>query len=362
MIELKSPVASAPQPRRKKLLDFWSGGYVILLAILLPLGIVGWHVGTVLLSGNARYLVGDGENVDSYGFDLSNLRADRELFVASGMSKDGLPLLKTPEYVGVADVAEWPRKHRAKLLVTHDRVLGVTINGESRAYPLEKLAWHQVVNDVLGGKPILVTYDPLCDSAAVFDRTFGGSIREFGFSGILLNSNLVMYDRHTNPADESLWCQLQMRAIAGPAAATGERLGLLPSKVLHWEDWRAAHPQTSILKPVVELAGVYKRTYNAYWGSDLLRFPVSPLPPASKDMNIKTPMLIIQDGDSYRALAYPEIARNGTNGAWTTLVGNRELTLRYANNPPVVWIDGMEGLPPSLTAFRFAWHALGQAP
>ena len=107
-----------------------------------------------------------------------------------------------------------------RFLVPGDLVIGLSLHGEARAYPLEILALHEVCNDTLGGEPILVTYQPLCDSAVVFERRVDGHTREFGVSGLLYNSNLLMYDRHPEqPQDESLWSQLQFRALAGPAAA-----------------------------------------------------------------------------------------------------------------------------------------------
>ena len=107
--------------------------------------------------------------------------------------------------------------------------------GIARAYPLRLLNWHEVINDTLGGQPVAITYSPLCDSSVGFRRMVADKVQEFGVSGLLLNSNLIMYNRQSGAADESLWSQLQCRAIAGPAAASQQTLEVLPIAVVSWQ-------------------------------------------------------------------------------------------------------------------------------
>ena len=189
---------------------------------------------------------------------------------------------------------------RGKYLVPDDLVIGVVISGVPRAYPTRVMNWHEVANDTLGGRPIAVTWHPLCGSSVVFDRRVAGETLTFGQSGLLTNSNLLLYDRRDDAADESLWSQLQARAVAGPAAGSvagpaagsvagpaadsagvrGDSLIVLPHVLTSWSRWRAAYPQTTVPLPDPSRRKSYaRRPYGSYEGSDLLRFPVAPLPP-----------------------------------------------------------------------------------
>ena len=103
-----------------------------------------------------------------------------------------------------------------------------------RAYPLRVLVWHEVVNDTVSGLPILVTYNPLSEGIAVFDRRVAGRTLSFGVSGLLYQSNLLMYDRDGTRGAESLWSQLQARAVSGPAAGAGQTLELVPFALARW--------------------------------------------------------------------------------------------------------------------------------
>ncbi len=123
-----------------------------------------------------------------------------------------------------------------------DRVIGVERDGEARAYPLRVLNWHEIVNDDFGG-PLLVTFCPLCDSGVTAVRTVGDEQTTFGVSGLLWNSDLVMYDAAT----DSRWSQIAATAIRG--ARTGHRLELVPSEITTLGDWRTAHPDTQVLLP-----------------------------------------------------------------------------------------------------------------
>jgi len=125
-------------------------------------------------------------------FDLRNLTIPMDQLLHGGPPKDGIPALTEPKTVRVA---------RADFLLPDDRIVAVTKNDESRAYPIRLLNWHEIVNDTLGGVPIAVVYCPLCDSVTVVDRRMDGAALEFGVSGMLYQSNVLMYDRTHN----ALW-------------------------------------------------------------------------------------------------------------------------------------------------------------
>jgi hypothetical protein len=149
-------------------------------------------------------------------------------------------------------------------------VLGLDINGDVRVYPLDILVWHEIVNDVVGGEPVAVTYCPLCFTRQVFARTIDGQAVEFGTSGKLYNSNLVMYDR----ASESLWSQSLGQAIAGENA--GKKLERIPFDVAFWKDWKALYPESKVLSQDTGFSRPYGADpYGDYYTSPDILFPIS---------------------------------------------------------------------------------------
>ncbi len=230
-------------------------------------------------------LPGDGVHIETYGFDLSNLTVPRRLVVAGGFSKDAVHALTMPAALSVEQMWEinsrLRRMHKGKYIVDTDRVIGVTLNGESRAYPIRFMFWHEVINDTLGGVPIAVTYHGLCDSAVVFDRRAGGETLEFGVSGLLYNSNQLLYDRRAEPRDESLWSQLLFKPIAGPAVERGAELTPVQMTVNTWGKWLADHPDTTILQGVNNYFDSHykKQPFARYWREKKIIFPVEPVAP-----------------------------------------------------------------------------------
>lgn len=145
-----------------------------------------------------------------------------------GPPPDGIPPIDHPRYVSIAAAA--------RFLAPREPVIAVSIGGRARAYPLEILTWHEIVNDTLAGVPITVTYCPLCNSAIAFERHAAGRTLTFGTTGNLRNSDLVMWDRQT----QSWWQQFSGQAIVG--SLTGTRLRELDSQTLSFADYRARYP------------------------------------------------------------------------------------------------------------------------
>ena len=150
----------------------------------------------------------------------------------SGLPPDALPSLDEPPFVRARSV--W-------FLQDREPVIALEIDGDARAYPLQILMWHEIANDVVGGVPVAVTYCPLCNSAVVYERTVDDLILEFGVSGRLLNSSLVMYDRQTG----TLWSHYTGGGVVGDL--TGIELATHPVSIVAWADWRAAHPNGLVL-------------------------------------------------------------------------------------------------------------------
>jgi len=338
-----------------------SGGWVVVAAVALAAIAFAFHARD-LVRQRARP-VGDGRRVESYGFTLTPCRVPRDLIVASGMAKDALKALADPPTwtPAQADAATTPR---SKFLVAADRVIGVVLGGRARAYPLRMLVWHEVVNDTVGGVPVAVTYNPLCDSAVAFRRDVRGQRPTFGFSGLVYESNLLMYDRQPGARGESLWSQLGFRAVAGPAAADGAELAVLPISVEPWSDWRREHPDTTILAPDPAMAEKYASDpYTNYFGSDELRFPVRPLPsPAA--WPLKTPVVAIGGPQGWTAFPFPALASEG--GSLTSPPAPSAalaFALTYHARGPAVAVAA-DALPPGsgvVYASYFAWYAMHSA-
>ena len=170
---------------------------------------------------------------------------------SGGPGPDGIPAIDAPRFQR-ADHVSW--------LNDREPVLSLELKGETRAYPVQILLWHEIVNDTVAGIPVAVSYCPLCNSALAFDRRLGERVLDFGVSGLLDNSNLVMFDRQTR----SLWPQLAGRAVGG--VLTGKELAAFPLQTVSWADWRRAHPRAWVLSR----ATGHRRSYgtNPYPGYD----------------------------------------------------------------------------------------------
>lgn len=197
---------------------------------------------------------------EQFSTDFSKHSVDYSLLLSGGPDKDGIPALSNPEFTTLDDAS------------FDDEVLGilVSIGDEKRFYPYSILVWHEIVNDTIDDTHFAVTFCPLCGSAIVFDRNINGTIVEFGVSGMLFESNMVMYDRVT----ESLWSQARGESIAGDY--TGTRLDLVSMQLLSFEELQQKHPDAKVLSKKTG----YFRNYNFYPYGDYdesgeLFFPVS---------------------------------------------------------------------------------------
>lgn len=178
---------------------------------------------------------------------------DLTQIISGGPPPDGIPPIDVPRFLPISENLEF--------LPANEPVVALEINGDARAYPIRALVWHEIVNDVVGGIPVTVTYCPLCNSAATYDRRINGAETTFGTSGLLFASALVMYDRAT----ESLWTHFDGEAVVG--VLTGARLEEYPSPLLSWGDFRSAYPTGQVLD--FEASG-FDRDYgrNPYRGYD----------------------------------------------------------------------------------------------
>jgi len=155
--------------------------------------------------------------------------------ISGGPPKDGIPPIDDPVFQSVIEAA--------KTLSASEPVIALVINGKAKAYALSVLIWHKIVNDEVGGAPVTVTYCPLCNAAIVFDRRVGEQVLDFGTTGKLRKSDLVMWDRQT----ESWWQQFLGEAIVGEM--TGTQLKIIPSRMESFERFQCRRPDGMVLKP-----------------------------------------------------------------------------------------------------------------
>lgn len=214
-----------------------------------------------------------------------------ENVVAGCPGKDCIPSIDDPKFVE-ADEADW--------LEPDERVIGVEIENESKAYPLRILSAHEIVNDKIGGEPVIVTYCPLCRSGLTYSREVNGKVLEFGVSGKLRNANLVMYDRQT----ETYWSQIKGKAIVGPMVP--EKLNLKFSSITEWEEWKEAYPDTKVLS---RETGIYppnrydNRLYQGYKDSERVGFGVN-----NVDDRLKSKKIVYGINLGNKSIAYTEEA------------------------------------------------------
>lgn len=188
--------------------------------------------------------------------DFSKMSVPVHEVLSGGPPRDGIPSIDNPKFRPISEETD---------VAGREPVIWLEVNGEARAYPLRILTWHEIVNDTIGGVPVAVTYCPLCNASIVFDRRVDGETLEFGTTGKLRNSDLIMYDRQT----DSWWQQFTGESIAG--SHLGNKLKLLPSRVTSLDQFRQANRDAQVLVPNNRLMRDYGR--NPYAGYDSASAP-----------------------------------------------------------------------------------------
>jgi len=180
-----------------------------------------------------------------------------------GPGKDGIPSIDNPKFISTSNADEF--------LDSESEGLGISIDGKQRFYPYQILVFHEIVNDTFQNTPIAVTYCPLCKTGIVFERTLDGQPIEFGVSGKLYQSNLLMYNRGPDGEKESYWSQVKGEAVVGPR--TGEALEIVSSTPVKYGDWKQQHPKTEVLSRDTGHRRSYGRNpYEGYFNSEQVRF------------------------------------------------------------------------------------------
>jgi len=226
--------------------------------------------------------------------DFSRTTIDFATVMSGGPPKDGIPPIDDPVFLPVAEAAG---------LDDQEPVMAVVINGMARAYPLRIMIWHEIVNDTLAGRPIAVTYCPLCNAAIVFDRTIAGAETTFGTTGKLRNSDLVMYDRTT----ESWWQQFTGEAITG--SRTGTRLQVIPSRLESWQSFGDRHPDGEVLVP--NNPGLRDYGRNPYAGYDSSAVPFLYRGPMPEGITPLSYVVVVREGPEPLAISLDKLRSQG---------------------------------------------------
>jgi hypothetical protein len=273
------------------------------------------------------------------GFDLSNATIPHNELLQGGPPRDGIPSIDAPRFIKPSDV---------DFLREEDRVLSVKIDKEVRAYPLRILAWHEIVNDQIGEHAIAVTYCPLARTAMVFDRHINGTKLSFGVSGLLYQSDLVMYDRET----DSLWPQISMKAVSG--ANSGASLRWLPSENTTWRVWRDAYPDGKVLSTQTGFSRDYSgQAYGSYERSGETMFPVRW---SRRELSKKSWVIGIIINDQAKAYALDELKKE--KRVQDNVAGQQiEIVYDLAKESAEVTDKQTGKAIPNAMAYWFAWQA-----
>jgi len=270
------------------------------------------------------------------GFDVSNASVPAGEILSGGPLRDGIPAIDHPQFVAA---------RQAGFLNDDDRVLGLFHHGIARAYPIRILNWHEIVNDEYPGEPVIISFCPLCGTGTAFTAV-QSKAKRFGVSGLLYNSDLLLYDRET----ESLWSQILARAISGPLR--GETLTQLPVEHTAWLDWRKRYPGTTVLSTDTGHRRDYRRSpYAGYETSEGLYFPVSRLDPR---YHPKEQVIGVEINGRFKVYPFSELAR--TRGEVADEIQGKKIMIYFdkAHRSARI-VDSSRELIPSMTGFWFAW-------
>lgn len=278
------------------------------------------------------------------GFDLSNALIPVDEILSGGPPRDGIPSIDSPKFEPAGSDLPW---RDGDLLMTYDQ-------GQARyAFPIGILNWHEIVNHESDGKPVLISFCPLCGTGMAFDPEVNGRHLTFGVSGLLYNSDLLMYDHQT----ESLWSQIEGRAISGPLAGT--ELDQVAVRHELWQTWRGrVGDQGQVLSTDTGFRRNYRQSpYGDYDHSERLYFPVSS---TSREYHSKTWVLGWTHNGESKAWPFPELASHLGDAGKRVLqdeIGGKTVSVHYDPEAPSAELRDEAGeLLPGTRAFWFAWY------
>ncbi len=275
------------------------------------------------------------------GFDLTGSLIDSNLILAGGPTKDGIPAIDNPTFIA---------PQQALYLQPEDRILGIQLNGISKAYPIAILNWHEIVNDQIKGSQFSITYCPLCGTGVAFSAKVEGKTLNFGVSGLLYNSDVLLYDRQT----QSLWSQIKAMAISGELR--GQKLSKLPITHTSWLNWKQIHPDTLVMSDKTGFARDYSSNpYRGYENSKTIYFKVTNKAPDY--FHPKERVLGLEVNNQFKAYPFSEIDKAGKTRLIDNFAGNT-IYINWDKNNQHASMSNSAGEPVAATeGFWFAWFA-----
>ena len=286
----------------------------------------------------AFYSVANGQSKN--GFDLTDASVPPDQIRRGGVPRDGIPSIDNPKFIAAVD---------AEFLGDKDRILGVFRNAIAKAYPIKILDHHEIVNDRFGDEAIVVSYCPLCYTGMVFSARTADFNFTFGVSGLLYNSDVLLYDRQTG----SLWSQILSKAVAGPMK--GMTLPALPASHTTWRDWSARYPGTLVLSRDTGFRRDYRRSpYLDYARTGRLMFPVEN---TSNEYRNKELVLGVSGGGVSKAYPFEELEKNKQD-RFDDSIGSMTVTVEWSESEDFARILDDTGQEiPSVIGYWFAWFA-----
>ncbi len=274
---------------------------------------------------------------ESYGFKITRQLVDRAKIIAGGPGRDGIHAVDAPSFAG---------PEAADAIAPETPVIGVSIDGDARAYPIPILEYHQIVNDTVGGVPIAVSYDPLTGAPLAWKRNVDGRTLRFGVSGLVYNSGCLLYDHET----ESLWSQFDGRALAG--ALAGKTLEPVPLRQENFASWFAGEAKTKILIPPEPNHYDYNQSaYATYVEADGGAFPVE-----ARDRRFHAKELVVGVAANGKARAYLASLVTANGGRAEDDLDGRKIVVRYDKERDVFEYEAPAGVNVT-ESYWFAWKA-----
>lgn len=274
------------------------------------------------------------------GFNVQNGLIKPEAIDHGGPGRDGIPALDSPRFLVGAD-----RDFQVKL---EDRVMGVSFNGVAKAYPINILEQHEIVNDRFDGTALTITFCPLCGTGMVFFAKVRDQVLDFGVSGLIYNSDMLLYDRST----KSLWSQVMKTAVTGPLK--GETLTQIPAQYTTWGSWLKQYPDSLLLSRDTG----FRRDYDAEPYYDYKRLPIIVFSTSHQDHRLsgKDWIVGIAVGDAALALPFTELDK--LEGSLQVNVGDTELDIQWDRAASAARVFDRDGSEiPATSAYWFAWVA-----
>jgi hypothetical protein len=274
------------------------------------------------------------------GFNVNDGAIAAEDIYYNTEERDEIPSIDTPRFLAGSA--------RDGMLGLNKRVLAVAYNGVSKAYPIDILDLHEIVNDDFDGKPVAVTFCPLCGTGMVFASEVRGKRAVFGVSGLIYNNNLLFYDHDT----ESLWSQIMMQAVTGPLQGTS--LKRLPSHHTTWGHWLQTHPDSLLLSRDTG----YSFDYDLDMYYDYRRLPVISFPTVHHDLRFDGKDLVVGISLGEHALALPITQLDKLNGPLSIALGDTVLNIEWDKESATAAVADQQGNEiQSVEAYWFAWVA-----